>query len=497
MKTELRVLIIDDDKEDIILTEGLLREGLKGVALELDMADSFGQAIRQIETNYYDLLFVDYQLGEKNGLDLIRDVRAKRIDTPVVLLTGRGDEEVAVEAMKLGASDYLPKSKLSETLVRTSVRYAIELHEKESQRERMEEDLRKTNVKLEGWVKELERLNQMGNALQACMSLDEAYALIASHTSEFFPNRSGALCMLDASRTIVEVVATWGETPPHKRDFTAADCWALRRGQPCRICDSSPETVCPPFEGSAWTTHFCVPMKTSGELLGVLILQSDEQPHGTTEQQINAPEAQGQLAEALGEQLALALANLKLREVLRSQALQDPLTDLSNRRHMEEFLERSTSSAQSHNRPLAVLMVDVDHFKDFNDTQGHLAGDNVLKFIGRFLQMHTRGEDIACRYGGDEFVLVLPEVPVAVAVQRAEQLRTKLTAAEPRADSPWLSVPTISIGISAAPEHGFSPQALLRIADAALYRAKTEGRNRVVIGKALTMGDDLSIAQSI
>jgi diguanylate cyclase (GGDEF)-like protein len=482
-KDKLRILIVDDDREDIILTKGLLRGGLEGVALEVDTADSFAHALRQVGVNNYNLLFLDYQLGEKNGLELIQEIRTKGINTPIVLLTGRGDEQIAVEAMKLGASDYLPKSKLSETLIRTAVRHAIELHEKELQRHRLEQDLRKTN-------QELARLNQMANALQSCMSLDEAYALVACRAAEFFPNGSGALCMLDGARMTAKVVANWGENPPHKADFTAADCWALRRGRPCVVCDSSPETVCPHFEGSVWSTHVCVPMTASGELFGVLILQGDEQLYGTAEHQGSASEAQSQLAEAFGEQLALSLSNLKLREVLRSQALHDPLTGLFNRRHMEDFLERSTSSAQSHNHPVAVLMLDLDQFKTFNDTQGHLAGDDMLRFLGRFLQLHTRGDDVACRYGGDEFVLILLNVPLSVAARRAEELPATLMASRRSTDFPCHSMPTISIGISAAPEHGFLAQNLLRIADAALYRAKTEGRNRVVVGEALTRGEE-------
>ncbi len=488
-KDKLRILIVDDDKEDVMLTEGLLRGGLEGVALDVGIADSFAQGLRQVETNHHDLLFLDYHLGEKNGLELIQEIRTRGLDTPIVLLTGRGDEQIAVEAMKLGASDYLPKSKLSETLIRTAVHYAIELHEQKLQRHRLEQDLRKTN-------QDLARLNQMANALQSCMSLDEAYRLVARRAAEFFPNRSGTLCMLDASRMTAEVVSNWGENPPHKADFTAANCWALRRGRPCIVCDSSPETVCPHFEGSVWSAHFCVPLMSSGELLGVLVLQGSEHRNDTTEHQVSASVGESQLAEAFGEQLALFLSNLKLREVLRSQALHDPLTGLFNRRHMQEFLERSTSSAQSHNHPVAVLMLDLDQFKAFNDTQGHLAGDDMLRFLGRSLQLHTRGDDVACRYGGDEFVLILPKAPLSVAVRRAEELRATLMASRRSTDFPCHSMPTISIGIAAAPEHGFSPQNLLRIADAGLYRAKAEGRNRVVVGEALTRGDESSIAQA-
>jgi diguanylate cyclase (GGDEF)-like protein len=494
-KGALHFLIVDDDNEDIMLLKGLLRRGLRGVDVRSDTANSFADGLSRIATSQYDLLFFDYQLEERSGLDLIRDLRTNGVTTPVVLLTGRGDEEIAVEAMKVGASDSLPKSKLSETLVRKSVHYAIDLHEKEMQRQRMEDDLRKTNERLESWASELERLNQMGNALQACLTLDEAYALVARHTSEFFPNRSGALTILDGSKNEFTVAAAWGQTPPHVHDFTAADCWALRQHQPCGVRNSSLEAACPLFEGSSATLHFCVPMVASGELMGVLILQANEHPSGVDSQASDSHE-QAQFAQMLGEQLAFAVANLKLREDLRSQAWHDPLTGLFNRRYMEEFIERSAFSAQRHNRALAVLMLDLDDFKLFNDTHGHLAGDNMLKSLGRFLQMHTRGEDIACRYGGEEFVLILPEVPLAAAAQRAEQLRTRLKIARPIGDSALPSVPTISVGISAAPEHGCAPQTLLRIADAALYRAKMGGRDRVVVGEALAAGDDHSVAYS-
>ncbi len=144
--------------------------------------------------------------------------------------------------------------------------------------------------------------------------------------------------------------------------------------------------------------------------------------YGTAEHQVSASVVQSRLAEAFGKQLALFLFNLKLREVLQSQALHDPLTGLFNRRHMQDFLERSTASAQHKNHPIAVLMLDLDQFKTFNDTQGHLAGDDMLRFLGRFLQLHTRGDDVACRYGGDEFVLILPKAPLSVAVRRAKEL---------------------------------------------------------------------------
>jgi diguanylate cyclase (GGDEF)-like protein len=489
--------LVDDDKEDILLAESLLREGLKGVALELDKADSFVQALSQIEKTRYDLLMFDYKLGEKDGLDLMRDVRAKGIDTPVVFFTGRGDEEVAVEIMKLGAADYLPKSKLTERLVRRSVRYAIELHEKEKLHQRMEEELRQMNRKLEGTIRDLERrsresclLDEVGKALQTCMSIDEAYALLVQHIPAFFPGSSGALYMFDESRKLIEAVTVWGDNPPHEHEFMTNECWGLRRGRSYWVRDSRTELLCPHLSGSSSISHFCVPMMAYGETLGLMVLQGNGGAAASTEpQELCTSESQRRFAETSSEHLALALANLKLLEALRKQALHDPLTGLFNRRYMEEFLERAISSALRHKRPLAMLMMDLDHFKKFNDTYGHEAGDTLLRFLGQFLQSHCRGGDISCRYGGEEFVLILPEVSLAAAPRRAEQLRATLKAAQSRTDFPGHSMLTVSMGISAAPEHGYSAQALLRIADAALYQAKTQGRDRVIVGEAPTSAD--------
>jgi diguanylate cyclase (GGDEF)-like protein len=489
-KGELNILIVDDDEEDILLAEDLLREGLKGVSLELDRANSFAEGLSLAQKAQYDLILLDYQLGERNGLELMCDVRAKGIDTPIVFLTGRGDEEIAAQAMKLGATDYLPKSKLTENLARRTVRYAIELHEKETLQMQAEEELRKRNSELQRSVQELARLgresfflNNLTNILNTCVSVDEVYALIARHISDFFPGQSGALCIFDATRTMVEAVSVWGNSPPNKREFTPEECWGLRRGRLYGVEDSRAEIICPHLNGSSWISYFCVPLIAYGEILGVLILEGKGAEARVGPCHVSPFQSQGDFARSVAEHLALALANLKLREALREQALRDPLTGLFNRRYLEEFMERALSSASRHRRPVSVLLLDLDRFKDFNDSYGHEAGDKVLRCLAQFLTLHTRGEDIACRYGGEEFVLVLPEVPMHVALQRAEQLCAKAKTAATRCDFPWHSMPTFSVGVAAAPEHGYVRETLLRIADAALYQAKAQGRDRVAVGE--------------
>lgn len=191
-------------------------------------------------------------------------------------------------------------------------------------------------------------------------------------------------------------------------------------------------------------------------------------------------EARQRLAHVVGEQLSLALANLKLRETLRDQSIRDPLTGLFNRRYLEETFERDLQRAARNHSSLGVIMLDVDYFKSFNDTLGHEAGDAVLRELGGFLARCIRGADIACRYGGDEFVLILPDSPLEMSQRRAEELREGVAALPVHFRGRPLGPTTVSLGVAAFPDHGLDKEALLRIADAALYRAKHEGRNRAV-----------------
>lgn len=170
---------------------------------------------------------------------------------------------------------------------------------------------------------------------------------------------------------------------------------------------------------------------------------------------------------------------LKSEALLRDLSLHDSLTGLYNRRYMEESFDRELERVRRKESSLAVVMIDVDHFKVINDTYGHVIGDSVLKYIADFLSGSVRGSDIACRYGGDEFVLILPECSRGEAAERAESMRTAFLSAEVRLPEQIISKPTLSFGVSALPEDGATREALISAADAALYAAKQAGRNRV------------------
>jgi diguanylate cyclase (GGDEF)-like protein len=170
---------------------------------------------------------------------------------------------------------------------------------------------------------------------------------------------------------------------------------------------------------------------------------------------------------------------MRLRETLRAQSICDPLTGWYNRRYMEETLEREIRRAARNEGPLAIIMLDIDHFKEFNDSFGHEAGDVALQDLCQTLRTHVRSEDVACRYGGDEFVLILPDTSAEVAAQRAEEMRIAVEHVEVHYRGRSLRLMTLSFGIASFPADGRTSQELLRASDSALFRAKSEGRDRV------------------
>jgi len=221
-------------------------------------------------------------------------------------------------------------------------------------------------------------------------------------------------------------------------------------------------------------SYLCLPMLAQGEAIGILHLRS---PAPGNE---NSLETVAQLAGTMGEGVALALANLKLRETLRRQAIRDDLTGLFNRRYMEETLERELHRVARLGIPLGLAMLDLDHFKNYNDTFGHHAGDELLRTLGRLIRSQIREDDIACRYGGEEFIIIMPGASQEVTLERTEQMRQCVKQIHELRPNQFLHPITISIGLAIFPDNGASGSALIQAADTALYQAKKEGRDRVV-----------------
>ncbi len=348
-------------------------------------------------------------------------------------------------------------------------------------RKRSEEALEEANSKLTGWVGELESRNresvlltEMGELLQTSINEEEAQNIIRNFASRLFQHRSGALCIIKASRNSAETVAAWGEIASSEELFNPHQCWALRRGRLHHAGRAELRINCAHIRSGFDGDYLCVPMVAQGEALGILHLSSESLDHDFTE-------FEQRLAGLVAERIGVALANLKLREALRAQSIRDPLTGLFNRRYMEESLDRELRRAERNHKSVGVIMIDLDHFKSFNDTFGHDAGDLVLREFGNLLRARTRKEDIACRYGGEEFILVLPEATLEDTYRRAEELREATKHLDIHFEAKSLGAVTSSMGVAVFPEHSAGAIDLVRAADTALYQAKTSGRDRVVL----------------
>jgi diguanylate cyclase (GGDEF)-like protein len=327
-------------------------------------------------------------------------------------------------------------------------------------------------------TREVELLRQLSELLQACATPDEAHSVMGQLCGRLFPDAAGQILITPASRDGLWAVAVWGPPLAGGRDrFQLDDCWALRRGRVYRVDDVSASPACLHLGPPNPPAFVCVPLAAQGETLGLFTLAV---PPGSTAEG-GLGEARVRLAVTVAEQFALALANVRLRETLRSQSIRDPLTGLFNRRYMEEPLDRELSRAEREGRPLSLILLDIDRFKHFNDTFGHEAGDIILTSLGALLRTASRAGDVACRYGGEEFVLILPAASLADAQRRAEEIRESIRALRVTHGGRPLEVVRCSMGIAAFPEHGGMGGALLRAADAALYRAKREGRDQVVL----------------
>ena len=381
-----------------------------------------------------------------------------------------------------GGKIWLNTSKVPLQLPNGEVFGVLGVYEDITERRLGEEALKNAHAQLQFLVAQVEErnrtmtlANELADMLQACQASEEAYKTIGHFMPRLFPDDPGALYMLNNSRNLFENVASWGRDSLAVPVFAPDECWSVRRGQLHKV-ENPQETLCCRHVAEAVPGgYLCVPLIAQGETLGVFHLR----PGPPAEAHIPALAAgKDQLALTVAEDLALALANLRLRETLRSQAIRDPLTGLFNRRYLEETMERELHRVKRQGLPLGVVMMDLDHFKQYNDTFGHSAGDELLSALGSLLTSHIRGEDIACRYGGEEFLLILPGASLEIALKRAESLR--LAVKEMHQHYPGLKPTSLSLGVAVYPDHGNTGLQLIQSADAALYRAKKAGRDRVM-----------------
>jgi diguanylate cyclase (GGDEF)-like protein/hemerythrin-like metal-binding protein/PAS domain S-box-containing protein len=328
---------------------------------------------------------------------------------------------------------------------------------------------------LQDHAREMQVISRMTDLIQTCMVQEEACRVVEDAAGDLFRGLGGSLALRSAHEGCLETVATWGQKYGAECLFTYDDCWGMRRGHPHDVEAGNRSARCRHIIDKENAAYLCLPMNVVGEALGLVTLK---RPASDAEWSLGDWR---QLAVSFAESIKMSISNLKLREALREQAIRDPLTSLYNRRYLENVLPRELNRSVRAQRPMSIVMVDIDHFKRFNDTYGHKAGDLVLQAVARTMQESLRNSDLACRYGGEEFVLLLAEMDGETAVRRMERLLEQVSLLTIESEGLGLPTITFSAGIASCPLHAVQQEQLLGLADAAMYSAKNGGRNQVML----------------
>jgi diguanylate cyclase (GGDEF)-like protein/PAS domain S-box-containing protein len=362
------------------------------------------------------------------------------------------------------------------------------LREQVQQRGEAEAALLEAHAELKIRTEEIEEsttvkrlVSDMGEFLQSCVTSAEASQVAEQSLRSLFPDSSGVVYLTRDYGALLEAFATWNKANSGSREtLEPQECWALRRGRHHVVSHSDASTKCAHLAEPTQGVSICVPMVAQGQPLGMLHVNwRDEGSKGSS----RSNDRRENLALSSAETLALAIANVKLREKLKEQTIRDPLTQLYNRRYLEDTLHREIWRARRGSTPIGIIMIDVDNFKRFNDSFGHQAGDELLRTLGAYLKARVRPEDVPARYGGEEFSLVLPGACSAIVQARAETLREGFRNVPiGRGGSEKFDQGiSLSFGVAIFPEHGQSVHEILRAADQALYEAKRTGKDRVIV----------------
>jgi diguanylate cyclase (GGDEF)-like protein len=319
-------------------------------------------------------------------------------------------------------------------------------------------------------------LSRMTQRLQASDTLDDLTEVIARFAPEIATGYAGKLYLMDEDRQVMVEATAWGGAARSRAEFSPLCCWALRRGLPHRPSGAQIDIPCDHLDhvSEVEADTICLPLIAHRQTLGLMYLEP-------LQDKTAAPATEIYLT-MLGENVALAVSNLRLRDALRVMAMADPLTGLANRRHLDTVLSVELAQSEHRGHPISCIMLDIDHFKQFNDRFGHDAGDAVLRAVGGVLMRCTREDGLAFRLGGEEFLLLLPDLDADLAVARAEEIRARIKALRVQHNGEELGSITTSLGVATAPAI-CPPAMLIETADAALLRAKRAGRDRAILAE--------------
>jgi diguanylate cyclase (GGDEF)-like protein len=442
--------------------------------------DELRQLRDDMRTQHTKLIYHSAESDEKR--DRVRDAITKFKDEEVRILRERND------AAELGAKEITRSVSVRIAVFSALMAVLFLLVMRDSKKLRIaEQKALFAQTRLEGSLLQLQSetensrlLNELQADFQICVSPREAYKVAATYLHKFLPGSGGTVFSLYTAENRIEAVAMWPEEGNERYpSYSTEDCCAVRGGRLHTHLESPRGLSCRHFIGESPSAYICFPLSALGETLGILHVHAPSAALFTPSRLT--------LVQQIGEYAALRLANLKLKEKLQDQSVRDPLTGLYNRRFLETTLEHELrrTGEQADGAGVGIIMADIDGFKLFNDTFGHEAGDHVLREIGMLLKRSVRQKDIVCRYGGEEFLAVIPDTSPDGVVERAELVRNAIAKLELDHNGRHLGHITASFGVSFAKSNESSSDTLLRKADEALYVAKRSGCDCVRVCESL------------
>ncbi|CAM2881946.1 diguanylate cyclase [Legionella anisa] len=343
------------------------------------------------------------------------------------------------------------------------------LQQNEKSLRELYETLEKEKLQLESINQKMFTITQLSETFLACNTIEEILESFSSFAHKILDFSDGALYLMHNSRNYLEKKIIWGDLDHYPAIFSSNECWALRRGCIHEVSELQPGVLCQHIKEmkQAQQASLCIPLMAQNEILGLLFIYKSMEKSNT-------------LIPVVAETISLAIANIRLKELLHSQSIRDPLTGLLNRRFLDEYIVKQIGQAKRNKTSIVFIMVDVDNFKRVNDNFGHETGDYVLSRLGNLIPSLVREGDLACRYGGEEFLFVLPNFDANSAKACGENIRNKVNEMRIVIDGSVSNI-TISLGISVFPNDGTSSKELIDAADQALYTAKKHGKNRTVL----------------
>jgi diguanylate cyclase (GGDEF)-like protein len=452
------ILIIDDD----IYLRKTLSIILQSNGYETVAVGSGEEGLALFERNPVNLVFIDLMLPDIPGIKVLERIKAVHPSTAAIILTGNASQESAIEATNKGAFSYLLKPYEIDQLV-LNAKLAIEKQQTEEKIIRHSIELQRTNAELKALY---------GISLALCRTIDMETLLTEVLQTfmemEIFQfEHKGAVFLVEEER--LRIAASVGLS-----EADLEPCKNLRCGEClCGLAALTGEVI---FSRNSQDDnrhvisipdpvahgHVILPLKTVNMVVGVLCIY--------TRPESELDERALTLLSTLGNQIGIAVNNAKLFEEAKSDSIQDHLTGLYNRRSLQMQMEKCVEAAKRYEETFSVIMLDIDHFKQYNDTHGHVEGDRLLVKLAGILLHKMRNSDYIFRYGGEEFLVILPETGADKACEAAERLRIAVEAE---------AGVTISLGVATYQKDAQESASLIKRADALLYRAKQNGRNRV------------------